>query len=441
MIWKAASTASPAGYQTQSRMASRTEVVITGVGVVSPIGVGHDAFWSALVAGKSGVTHFSQFDNSTLPVRIAGQVRDFDPKQYVRPRKSLKVMARDTQLGVAAAELAWQHARLEAGKVDPDRVGVVYGADKIATEMEETITCYRSCLVNGRFDFDRWGHEGMESIFPLLFLKILPNMIASHVAIAQDARAHNNTLHEADVSGLLAVTEAARVVERGWADVMIAGGASSRLQPWDWVRSCLMEDLSQRNGDPATVLRPFDAHRTGTVSGEGAAALILESRQHAEQRGAAILARVLGAGSAIEYRNGKPLSGRGVSRAILAALADAGLSPSAVGHVSAHGLSTVAADRLEAAAIREVLKDVPVTAPKSNIGNLGAACGAVEAAAAVLSLSNGLIPHTLNYERPDPACPVNVVRRQPLAIAKPTAMLINHTAAGQAAAVVLAGVS
>jgi 3-oxoacyl-[acyl-carrier-protein] synthase II len=209
------------------------------------------------------------------------------------------------------------------------------------------------------------------------------------------------------------------------------------MQPFDWVRGCVMEALSRRNGDPTTVLRPFDADRTGEVRGEGAAAFVLESRQHAEARGANLLARVRGTGSSIEFRNGKPLQGHGISRAMLAAIRDAGMQPDDIGHVNAQGASTLEGDRLEAAAIREILGEVAVTAPKSFFGNLGAASGAVEMAASVLGLASGIVPVTLNYVRPDPACPVRVVHSKPAPIIKPTAMLLNQTAVGQCAAVII----
>ncbi len=264
----------------------RTEVVVTGYGVVSPIGIGAQAFWEALCAGASGIGRISTLDTSGLPVHVAGEVKDFDAKLYVRPRKSLKVMARDTQLGVAAADFACQQAGLAAGGVDPDRMGVVFGADIIATELSESMNCYRACMVDGEFEFSRFGNHGILETFPLLFLKILPNMIASHIAIAQDARGPNNTIHQGDVSSLMAIGEAVRAIERGAADVMLAGGASSRMQPLDWVRGCLTDDLASGAEHPEQVCRPFDLHRSGQVRGEGAAALVLESRRHAEARGA-----------------------------------------------------------------------------------------------------------------------------------------------------------
>ena len=197
---------------------------------------------------------------------------------------------------------------------------------------------------------------------------------------------------------------------------------------------------SQRGGDPAAASRPFDALRDGTVSGEGAGALILETRQHAQARRARVLARILGYASAFEpRRDGQPRQGTAIRRAILAALRAAGLEPADVGFVAAHGRSTVDDDRLEAQAIRDVLGDVPVTAPKSYFGHLGAAAGALETALCVLAFQHGLVPPTLNYEHPDPQCPIHVIHGQPLPLSRPTALILGHSPHGQAVALVLGG--
>ncbi len=415
------------------------EVVITGVGVVSPIGIGKERFGKSLRLGQSGVGLIRRFDPAHMPVKIGAEVADFDPKAYVRPRKNLKVMARDSQLGVAASTLACQDAGIAEGAVGPERFGVVLAADRICGSVQDSEAPYRACIVDGRFDFSRWATEGMPLSFPLSFLKVLPNMIAAHVSIAHDARGPNNTIHQAEPSSLLAVSEAARVIQRGMADVMIAGGASSRTSLLDWVHHCALNRLSEREEDPATIMRPFDADRDGQVYGEGAAAFILESRRHAEARGAKILARILGSASTYQPRNGSMAQSIGIRRALCRALDDAGLWPGEVGHVNAHGLSTVVEDEIEARAIRDALNGVLVTAPKSYFGNLGAAGGAVEMAASVLSLGEGLVPATLNYRRPDPKCPVRVVAGEPVPARLATALMVNWAWMGQAVAVVLGG--
>lgn len=420
-------------------MSPAREAVITGLGVISPIGIGTNAFWNSLCAGQSGVRPLQAFDTSGGCFHFGAEVLDFDPKEYVKPRKSLKVMSRDIQFGVAAADLARSDAGLTEGQVDPERFGVVFGADLMHCQLEDVENAYRRCTIDGRFDFSLWGKYAMEDVFPLWMLKYLPNMPACHIAIAHDARGPNNSHSLAEASALAAMSEACRVIERGHADVMITGGTCSRIHPTLWVRSSLLP-VSRRNEAPERASRPFDAGRDGFVNGEGAAALILESREHALSRGAKILASVRGFGASFESpQNGRPLEGVATRRAISRALRTADITPRDVGHVNAHGMSTIDDDRAEAQAIRAELGDVPVTALKSFFGSLGAAAGAVETVASLLALQQGQVPLTLNYERPDPACPVNVVHREPLRGGPKTALLLNQAPMGQSVAVLIVG--
>ena len=419
-------------------MSVAREVVITGVGVVSPIGIGCGPFWESLAAGSSGIRIVDLFDSSSLKVRFGGQIPDFDPKLYVRPRKSLKVMSREIQLGFAAADLAITDASLATGGVEPDRFGVVFGNDMIYADLEDLEGTYRRSRKDGAFDFVRWSEAIQEELHPLWLLKHLPNMTASHIAIAHDARGPNNTIVLGDVSSLLAVAEAVSVIQRGWADVMLTGGTGCRLHPTALVaRGDAL--LSHRTGDFRRACRPFDRDRDGLVNGEGAAAIMLESREHAERRGARIRGRVLATASRCEPRARRDgLDGSSLRQAIRAVLRTADLAPEQVGHVNAHGVSTVEMDRAEAAAIVAELGAVPVTAPKSLFGHLGAGGGAVELAASILGLEAGLVPPTLNYETPDPDCPVQVVHGEPLAGRPATAVAVNLCSTGQAAAVAIA---
>jgi 3-oxoacyl-[acyl-carrier-protein] synthase II len=420
-------------------MAFQQDIVVTGIGVVSPIGIGAGPFWAALDEGRSGIRRLDLPTDPTQPPPIGGVVADFDPKQHVRPRKSLKVMSRDIQLAFAAADMACVEAGLRDRPVDPDRLGVVFGASMIPCELDELVGAYRGCISDGRFDFRRWGHAAMAELFPLWMLKYLPNMPACHVGIAQDARGPNNTVTLGDVSSLLALAEAARILERGQADAIIAGGVGTRLHPAMWVRSHVL-GLSRRGDSPGAASRPFDALRDGLVGGEGAAALFLETGSRAQARGTPILARILGAAAAFEpCRNGQSLQGSAIRRAIVAALRDAGVAPTDLGFVVAHGLSTVDGDRLEAQAIRDTLGDVPLTAPKSFYGYLGTGSGSLEAVLSVLAFRHGRVPPTLNYERPDPQCPVNVIHGRPMPLDRPAALVLSHTRHGQAVAVVLSG--
>ena len=370
---------------------------------------------------------------------FGAELGDFDPKQYVKPRKSLKVMCREIQMGFAAAVLALEDARIAEGSLAPDRFGVSLGADLFFCDLQDFEQAYRNCLVDRRFEFSRWGERFMSDVYPLWLLRYLPNMAACHIAIAHDARGPNNTLSVGDASSLLAVVEAVSMIERGRADVMLAGGTGGRLHPTSLLCHGA-DEISRRTDDPAAASRPFDAARDGMVNGEGAAVLVIESERHAAARGAKTAARVLGYGMAFEPRqNLAPQERFAIRHAIQQSLRSAEMSPSEIGHVNAHGLSTCEDDRVEAQAIRQCLGNAPVTAPKSLFGNLGAGSGVVEAAASVLAFEAGEIPATRNYENPDPACPVNVIHGQPLRGRRPTAVVLSQSRTGQAAAVVLGG--
>jgi 3-oxoacyl-[acyl-carrier-protein] synthase II len=418
-------------------MESKREIVLTGAGVVSPIGVGTEAFWGSLVARQGGIAALAWTGGAELTIPMGGAVRHFEPARFVRPRKNLKVMGREIQLAVAAAEMACVEAKIGNGAIDPERLGVVFGADTMITDLDDMVSAYRVCKVDGEFSFDCWGERGLAEMFPLWMLKYLPNMPACHIGIAHDARGPNNSHTHGDVSSLTALAEAARVIERGQADAMIAGGVSCKVHPLTITRFFACQ-MSRRSSEPEAACRPFDADRDGMVLGEGSAAFVLESRQAAEARGATPLARIVAcAGTYAPALDCQARLGGAIRRAIAGALEAADLRPADIGHVNAHGLSTTEDDQIEAQAIRDVLGDVPVTAPKSYFGNLGAGAGAVEMLVSVLGLKHGLVPPTLNYRRPDPACPIRVVHGEPIPVAQPYAMLLNHSFAGQAAAVIL----
>lgn len=417
-------------------MSVRPNIVITGVGVVCPLGIGRAAVAESLAAGRGGIRSIRDFDVSELRSKVAGLIEGFDPLQYVRPRKSLKVMARDSQIALAAAELARHDAGLPPGGVDPERFGVVLGAEVIRNALQDVAIPFGASTKQGVYDFANWGEDGIRSCFPLSMLKLLPNMPACHVSIAHDARGPNNSLCLREASGLSALNEARLALERGWVDVMLAGATSSRVNPYDLLRYQLGEELSACD-DPDRACRPFDVDRDGQVLGEGAALLTLERGDFAARRGATVWAELRGCGAASEaVVPGEAIGGASVCAAVERALADADLSPADVGFVSAHGLATRAGDPAEARALRAVLPDCPVFAPKSYLGNLGGACGAVEAAVAVLSLVAGSVPPTLHCDRPDPECPVNVIRSAHSISARPTCVVVNYTGAGQAAAAV-----
>lgn len=420
-------------------MPDALDVVITGIGVVSPLGVGRQAYAAALAAGQSGIGPLTRFDASALAAPFGGEVRDFDPKAHIRPLKSLKVMCRDIQLGVAAAALALEDSGLPLASVDPERRGVVMGAELMPCEPAEVAGAFHACVDDGRFDFAAWGTRALGEMYPLWMLKYLPNMPACHVAIAHDCRGPNNTVALWEVSSLLAITEAVSVIRRGQADVMLAGGACSRLNPTQAVRNNVWP-MSRRAQEPTAASRPFERDRDGQVVGEGSAVFVLETRANAEARRATIWASVAGWASTF----GKPAPydfehRDAIVHGIMLALERAGISPDELGHVNAHGLSTIDQDRIEAGALWCTLADVPVTAPKSYFGNLGAASGAVELVASLLALTDDRIPPTLNYEVPDPTCPVQVVAGAPRAGRPRSALALNQNPTGQAVALALRG--
>jgi 3-oxoacyl-[acyl-carrier-protein] synthase II len=416
---------------------SDRDVVITGLGVISPIGVGRDAVWESITSRRSGVRPLAHLAAAGWLAPFGGNVADFEPKELIQPRKSIKVMCREIQLASAAAEMAWQDAGLAAATIDPERFGVIGAAGVLYCDLEELRIPFIEWLKQEDFDIHRWSRQAMGELYPLWMLKYLPNMPACHIGIRYDARGPNNTISLGDASSMLAVAEAADVIRRGHADVMIVGGTGSRLNVTDFIWHGDARLGRNGQGPPAGVSRPFDARRSGMVYGEGAAQIVLESRAHAVARGARPIARLAGTASRYELSaEGQRPTGDSIGRAIRAAMAAADVAPEEIGYVNAHGNSTREDDAAEAQAIHRVLGDVPVTAPKSFFGNLGPGSGMVELAVSLIGMSHEAVPLTLNYETPDPECPVNVVTE--IAAAKSrTFIKLSHNSTGQAAAVVI----
>jgi 3-oxoacyl-[acyl-carrier-protein] synthase II len=427
-------------------------VVITGLGLVSPLGNSTERLWEALATGRSGVAAIRCLPTDHLPISCGGEAReftgdikDFGPlqKEQMRNiRKGLKVMCREIQMGVAAAQLALADAALALGDYDSDRTGVVFGSDYIMTQPDEFAEGIRNCLTPAHdFELGRWGEEGMPKVTPLWLLKYLPNMPASHVAIYNDLRGPNNSVTLREASANLALAEAYCTIARGNADTMIAGATGTRLHPLRIVHVTLQEEVARGNGDPAKLSRPFDLNRQGMVLGEGAGGVVVEELRSAEARGARILGEVVGFGSsAVMNREGKADISKALQNVMRQALAKAEMAPEDLGHLHAHGLSTRNTDQEEAAAIHAVFgarrRPLPVTAAKSYMGNLGAAGGLVELMASVLALDKGQLFPVLNYETPDPLCPVAAVRSLDESPGD-SFMNVNVTPQGQASAVVI----
>ena len=420
--------------------ASSRRVVITGMGLVTPIGLDTESFWGSLQEGRSGVRPIRSFDTSGLPVHIAAEIERFEARDYVEKsqRTALRMMARTIQLAVAGAQRALAHGQVDKSKLDPTRFGVEFGAGLIASELPELIDAARASTncQPGAVDLERWGEQGMSTIQPLWMLKYLPNMPACHISILHDARGPNNTITESDAASLLALGEAYRILGRDGADFFLVGGAESKINPLSMVRQCLFERLSRRNDEPTRACRPFDRNRDGLVLGEGAGVLVVEDLEHARRRGARIWAEVVGFGAAFDRK----MTGDGLARAVRAALAEAGIGPEELDHVNAHGLATLEADVCEARGLQQALsgarEPVPVFAGKGYLGNLGAGGSTTELAVSLLALERGVVPATLNFEEPDPSCPVAVLSA-PRPLSKPCVLKTSFTQMGQCAAVVI----
>jgi 3-oxoacyl-[acyl-carrier-protein] synthase II len=396
-------------------------VVITGVGVVAPNGVGREAFWRACANGHSGIGPISTFDASNHPIRVAGEVRDFDPTPFIpdKFRKSVKVMGRAAKFGIGAAGLAVADCGLDLDATDPTRVGVVMGTGLVPMELGELAPLLaRACQEDGGFDETKLADpDRPESpLFPLWLLKYLPNMAAAHISMAYNCQGPNNTVVTACVAGTQAVGEGFRLIARGDADVMLCGGADSRIDPLMLLAYTALGTLSKcADRAPEERSRPFDRLRDGFVISEGAAVLVLEEYERAKARGAPIYAEVSGWGSSFDaYSVTKPdPEGRGGARAIQAALDEARVDFRDVGYINAHGTSTKLNDVMETAAVKRVFGDyakgVQLSSIKSMIGHSIGASGAIEAAALALSLKEQVYPPTINLKNPDPACDLDYI--------------------------------
>lgn len=390
--------------------------VVTGIGVVSPVGIGIDAFTRALEEGKSGVDEIRSFDASGFPTRIAAEVKGFDPIPFVEKRKALKLMGKNIQFAMAAARLAVDDARLPADGLDPRDKGVIMGAGIVNSNIQELAAAIKASLDgSGQFDLRLFGTEGAKQIFPLSLLRHLPNMVSCHVSIALDCQGINNTITTACAAGVQAIGEALRAIQRGDARVLLCGASDSRVDPIGMISYSLLGAISRRNDDPRRASRPFDAQRDGFVVGEGAAVFVLEELSYALERGARIYGEVVGYGSAADcYRVTDPhVDGRGSVRAMERAMADAGVDPGEVSYIAAHGTGTEQNDVIETRSIKRVFgaaaRRVPASSIKSSVGHLGAACGAISAAATLMAIERGVIPPTINLEHADPECDLDYV--------------------------------
>ena len=420
-------------------------VVVTGIGIVAPNGLGRREFCDAIFEGRSGVDYIQSFDTSGLDIKIAGEVKNFDVLPYLgEHKKNLKLMSRAVRFAVGAAAMAVEDAGLDTGELDPARIGVCMGAGITPIDVGELVPpILRGVGEDGTFDIGRFAQARSETIFPLWLLQHLPNMAAAHISILHHAMGPNNTIVTACAAGTQAVGEAFRLIARGDADVMLAGGCDSRLDPQLLVAYSAMKAVSQSMRPPAEVSRPFDAERDGFVLGEGAAVLLMESYERARRRGATMYAEITGYGSSFDafgITRPEP-EGRGAALSMSAALKEARLDPADVDYINAHGTSTRLNDLMETVAVKRVFGhragSIPMSSQKSMIGHLIGASGAVEAAATALSIERGVVPPTINLATPDPACDLDYVPNTSREMPLQTALSNSFGFGGQNASLIM----
>lgn len=376
-------------------------VVVTGVGVVSPLGIGNDKNWEGLIAGRSGIGPITRYDASEQPVRIAGEVKDFNPEDFI-DKKEVKKMDLFIQYAMAAAHYAMEDSGLQITEDIAERAGVLVGAGLGGLS---TIEKYHSAMLEG----------GYKKISPFFIPMLIINLAPGHISIKYGAKGPNVSSVSACATGTHSIGDAFHMIRRGDADVMIAGGTESTVTPLAIGGFTVMKALSTRNDDPTAASRPFDKGRDGFVLAEGAGIVVLEEYEFAKKRGAKIYGEVVGYGlSGDAYHLTAPApNGEGAARCIKMALSTAGVNPEDVDYINAHGTSTPFNDLYETMAIKSVLgehaKKVMVSSTKSMTGHLLGAAGGIEAVFSLMAMNKGVVPPTINYQDPDPECDLDYV--------------------------------
>ena len=407
---------------------NRKRVVITGMGVMSPLGKTVDEYWNGLVKGKSGIGKITLCDTKEFPSDIAGEVDDFDPAQYASPKETRR-MARFSQMAVAAAATAIENSTLNLSVEDGTRLGVVMGNGNGGFPTTED---------NARVLFER----GAMRMSPFFVPMILPNMAAAQISRIFGFRGYTNTVITACAAGNQAIGEAAEVIRRGAADVVLGGGCEAGISRLGLGGFHVIKALSRYQGDPARASRPFDATRDGFVPAEGAGVLVMESLEHALDREVDILAEILGYGvSSDAFHAVQPdENGDGAARAIRLAIEDSGVEYSDIDYINAHGTSTQLNDASETKAIKNAFgrlaSQIPVSSTKSMIGHALGGAGAIEGVAVVKTIESGVIHPTINYENPDPICDLDFVPNQARKLKVKRALSNNFGFGGQNACLV-----
>lgn len=379
----------------------KRRVVITGIGMVTPVGTGKEEFWQSLINGKSGIVPITRFDASNISTRIAGEVRDFDPLNYI-DKKEARRMDRYTHFACAGSQIALEDAGIKTEELVAERVGVIIGSGVGGIEtMEEQA---RTLLT-----------KGPGRISPFFVPMMIGNIAGAQVAIKYGFKGPNLTTVSACASSNNSIGEAFRLIQNGDADVMVTGGTEAPIIELAMAGFCSMKAMSTRNEEPEKASRPFDKDRDGFVMGEGSGILILESLEHALARGAKIYAELAGYGYTCDayHITATDPEGTGAARAMEMAIKDAGIKATELDYINAHGTSTPIGDISETIAVKKLLGDyagqVAISSTKSMTGHLLGAAGGIETIACVLAIQDGVIPPTINLENPDPECDLNYV--------------------------------
>lgn len=379
----------------------KKRVVVTGIGCVTPIGIGKENFWDALITGVSGVDLITKFDTEDHSTKIAAEVKNFEPEKYI-DKKELRKIDRFSQFAIVSSQLAFEDSGLDAEKINAERFGVVLGSGIGGIETFEE--------QNRRFI-----DKGAKRVSPFFIPMMITNMAAGQVSMFLNAKGPNSTVVTACASSTNAIGKAFKIIARGDADIMITGGTEASITPLAIAGFCSMRAMSTNNEEPKKASRPFDLNRDGFVMGEGSGILIFEELQHALNRGATIYGEVVGYGmSADAYHITAPdPEGDGAVRAMTNALQDAGISYNEVDYINAHGTGTPYNDKFETIAIKKVFKEhankICVSSTKSMTGHLLGAAGGIEAIACALAMYNNIVPPTINYETADEDCDLDYV--------------------------------
>ncbi|PHS32056.1 MAG: beta-ketoacyl-[acyl-carrier-protein] synthase II [Alkaliphilus sp.] len=380
----------------------KRRVVVTGMGCITPIGTGKEDFFKALITGKSGIDKITRFDTTDFPTKIAAEVKDFMPEEYIN-KKEAKRMDRYTQFAVAASKMAVEDANLDINEIDAERFGVLLGTGIGGISTLE-------------LQHEKLLEKGAKRISPFFIPMMISNMGAGYVSMLLGAKGPNMTIVTACASSTNAIGEAYRVIERGDADVMITGGMEASITPVSIGGFCSMKAMSTNNDEPQKASRPFNLTRDGFVMGEGSGILIFEELEHALKRGATIYAEFAGYGmsSDAHHITAPAPGGEGAARSMKVAIKDAGATYFDIDYINAHGTSTPLNDKFETMAIKSVFKEhaenICISSTKSMTGHLLGAAGSIEGIACVMAIMNGQVPPTINLETPDPDCDLDYVK-------------------------------